>query len=239
MTDPHLLTGAYALDALDDIERAGVERHLRDCPECATEVAEFHEVGSWLADGVALPPPSELKARVLTQVRETRQESPAASAPPLRRAPRAVPRRPLLVAAAAVVLAGTASLGGIAWQNHQAAETAQLQASRIASVMTDPARTESSAQVAGGGTATVVAADGSAVFAAHDLTAPGKGKTYQLWVIGSPHDITSAGLLKLRDGDTQAWVADVAPGESLAVSVEPEGGSDQPTTTPVTNVPIA
>jgi anti-sigma-K factor RskA len=237
MTDPHLLTGAYALDALDDVERAGVERHLRDCPECATEVAEFHEVGSWLADGVALPPPPELKARVLAQVRETRQESPQAAPPP--RVRRAVPRRPLLVAAAAVLLAGSASLGGVAWQNHEAAESARLQASRITSVMTDPARTESSAQVAGGGTATVVAAGGSAVFAAHDLPSPGEGKTYQLWVIGAPDDIQSAGLLKLRDGETQAWVADVASGESLAVSVEPAGGSEQPTTTPVTNVPIA
>ena len=44
MSDPHLLTGAYALDALDDVERAGVERHLRGCAECAAEVAEFHEV---------------------------------------------------------------------------------------------------------------------------------------------------------------------------------------------------
>ena len=239
MTDPHLLTGAYALDALDDVERAGVERHLRDCPECATEVAEFHEVGGWLADGVALPPPPELKARVLAQVRETRQESPAGAAPSSRRVPRGVPRRPLLVAAAAVLLAGTASLGGLAWQSHEAADDARLEASRIASVMTDPTRTEASAQVAGGGTATVVSAGGSAVFAAHDLKSPGKGKTYQLWVIGAPKDITSAGLLELRDGDTQAWVADVGRGKSLAVSVEPSGGSKQPTTTPVTNIPIA
>jgi anti-sigma-K factor RskA len=237
MTDPHLLTGAYALDALDDVERAGVERHLRDCPECAAEVAEFREVGSWLADGVAQPPPPELKGRVLAQVLQTRQESPQPAPPP--RVRRAVPRRPLLVAAAAVLLAGAASLGGVAWQNYEAAESARLQASRITSVMTDPTRTESSAQVAGGGTATVVAAGGSAVFAAHDLRSPGEGKTYQLWVIGSPDDITSAGLLELRDGETQAWVAGVAPGESLAVSVEPAGGSDQPTTTPVTNVPIA
>ena len=238
MTDPHLLTGAYALDALDDIERASVERHLRDCPECATEVAEFREVGTWLADGVAVPPPPDLKGRVLTQVRETRQESPAAAVP-RSRAPRPLPRRPLLVAAAAVLLAGGAGLGGVAWQNYQAAEAARLQAARITQVVIDPDRTESAGQVSGGGSATVVAAGGAAVFAARDLPAVPEGKAYQLWVVATPDDIRSAGLLEVRDGVTQAWVANVSPGESLAVSVEPDGGSDQPSTEPVANIPIA
>src|SRR3954447_19413249 len=115
MTDPHLLTGAYALDALDDVERAGVERHLRTCAGCAAEVAELREVGTWLADRVATPPPPELKGRVLAQVRATRQEAPPATTHV--RMPRLAPRRPLLAAAAAVILAGGVGLGGVAWQN--------------------------------------------------------------------------------------------------------------------------
>jgi anti-sigma-K factor RskA len=234
MSDPHLLTGAYALDALDDVERAGVERHLRTCTECAAEVAELREVGSWLAERVAVPPPPELKNRVLAMAHETRQVSPPSPV----HLPRVGPRRLLAAAAAVVVLAGGVGLGTAAWQNHEAAQQARIEATRITDVLTDPARTESAAEIAGGGQATVVAADGSAVFAARDLPPAEPGKAYQLWVVGGDR-IRSAGLLDVEDGTARAWVTGVGPGSSLAVSVEPEGGSEQPTTTPITNVAVA
>ena len=31
MTEIHALSGAYAVDALDDLERAAFERHLGEC----------------------------------------------------------------------------------------------------------------------------------------------------------------------------------------------------------------
>jgi anti-sigma-K factor RskA len=235
MSDPHLLTGAYALDALDDVERAAVERHLRGCSECAEEVAEFREVGSWLAGRVAAAPPPEMKDRVLALARETRQVSPPTGHV---RLPRVGPRRLLVAAAAAVVLAGGVGLGNAAWQNQQDAEQARLQATRITDVVTDPARRESVGRIAGGGAATVVAADGSAVFAARGLPPLPEDKTYQLWIVGGDH-IESAGLLDVENGATRAWVGDAPPGSSLAVSVEPAGGSEQPTTTPIANVPVA
>ena len=34
--DLHLLSGAYAVDALDDLERARFEAHLRTCADCRT-----------------------------------------------------------------------------------------------------------------------------------------------------------------------------------------------------------
>ena len=43
MTDVHALSGAYAVDALDDIERAAFERHLAACAECRAEVASLRE----------------------------------------------------------------------------------------------------------------------------------------------------------------------------------------------------
>ncbi len=36
MSDIHHLTGAYALDAVDDIERARFEQHLAECEDCRT-----------------------------------------------------------------------------------------------------------------------------------------------------------------------------------------------------------
>ena len=34
MSDIHALVGAYAVDALDDVERAAFERHLAECAAC-------------------------------------------------------------------------------------------------------------------------------------------------------------------------------------------------------------
>jgi anti-sigma-K factor RskA len=197
-------------------------------------VSEFLEAAGRLADRVASPPPPELKNRVLAMAHETRQVSPASSV----HLPRVGPRRLLAVAATVAVLAGGAGLGTAAWENHEDAQQARIEATRITDVLTDPNRTESAAQISGGGQATVVAAGGSAVFAARDLPAAQPGKTYQLWVIGG-NRIRSAGLLPVEDGAARAWVTGVSPGSSLAVSVEPDGGSEQPTTTPITNVAVA
>lgn len=43
------LLGAYALDAVDEDERALVEEHLRSCARCRAEVAEHREVATMLA----------------------------------------------------------------------------------------------------------------------------------------------------------------------------------------------
>ena len=57
MSDIHALSGAYAIDALDDIERAQFERHLAECAECRAEVGSLREAGGLLAEAVATAPP--------------------------------------------------------------------------------------------------------------------------------------------------------------------------------------
>ena len=49
MSDMHPLSGAYAVDALDDLERARFERHLAECPDCTAEVASLREAAAMLA----------------------------------------------------------------------------------------------------------------------------------------------------------------------------------------------
>ena len=39
--DIHALSGAYAVDAVDDLERAMFERHLAQCGTCRAEVDTF------------------------------------------------------------------------------------------------------------------------------------------------------------------------------------------------------
>src|SRR5206468_3199328 len=47
--DVQELLGAYALDALDADEADAVELHLRDCPRCRAEVADYRETAALAA----------------------------------------------------------------------------------------------------------------------------------------------------------------------------------------------
>ena len=53
MTEIHALSGAYAVDALDDLERAAFERHLAECAECQAEVASLREAAAMIAETMA------------------------------------------------------------------------------------------------------------------------------------------------------------------------------------------
>ena len=243
MPDLHMMSGAYALDALDDIERAGYERHLRSCGSCAAEVIEFQESTVFLAERVALEPPAYLRARVLAEASRIRQTSAGCRARPARGTSL---RRLVGVAAAGLVIAGAAGLGGVAWQGHQAADQAQIaadaaadRAAELTRVMTDPSRLEAVKQPSVGGTATVVAAQGKAVLATNAMPTAGAGKAYQVWVIDKTATIRSAGLLSLKGGSGQSLVPGVTKGDTVAISVEPESLSEQPTTTPIVLIKVA
>ncbi|HEY9395441.1 MAG TPA: zf-HC2 domain-containing protein, partial [Nocardioides sp.] len=49
--DIHALSGAYAVDALDDIERARFEEHLAVCADCRDEVASLRDT-TWMLGGL-------------------------------------------------------------------------------------------------------------------------------------------------------------------------------------------
>ncbi len=241
MPELHLLTGAYALDALEDVERAGFERHLRSCGNCAAEVIEFQEVAARLSGRMQLAPPERLRFQVLSAANRTRQVCPPGWTP-LRRPSL---RRVLATACAAALIAGSAGLAGVAWRGHQAARDAVFAADRaghratqVADVMTDPQRSEVVQLIPSGGTATLVAARGTAVLVTRDLPALPSTKTYQVWLFDTK-GVNSVELLKLRAGGGQSLVTGVQAGSSVAVSVEPAGGSRQPTTSPVLNLLVA
>ena len=64
--DPHELTAAYALDALDPEEAEAYERHLSQCEECREQLAELNETAAALAFGTAAPaPPARLRGSIL------------------------------------------------------------------------------------------------------------------------------------------------------------------------------
>jgi anti-sigma-K factor RskA len=76
------------------------------------------------------------------------------------------------------------------------------------------------------------------VFATSALPTLPSGKQYQVWLIKKDQTILSAGMLGLKDGSGQSLVTGVNNGDAVAVSVEPTGGSRQPTTDPIVAVPV-
>ncbi|QTE29470.1 anti-sigma factor [Pengzhenrongella sicca] len=235
-TDARDLLGAYALDAVDDIERRAVDRLVATDPAAAHELAGLTATAAMLGAAVAARPPADLRAAVLAEAARTAQVSrPAAagargSGASARRP--GVPRRTVWLAVAATAVGAALIPSGLAWQQAQQTQRAQEQARAVADLLADPQARLVRSEVTGGGTAVAVLAADSALFSASGLAEPGDGKAYQLWVL---HDgaAASAGVLADDDGQVRAIAADFAPGDSLAVTVEPAGGSTQPTTDPL------
>jgi hypothetical protein len=101
--DPEQVAG-LALDPTDG--PADVREHVETCPECAGLVAAFTGVRRRAGADALVPPPAELRARVLAQVRS---EAPPVSLP---RAEAARRRRvPLWLAGVAAALALLAGVG--------------------------------------------------------------------------------------------------------------------------------
>lgn len=234
--DIHTLTGAYALNALSDDERAAFEDHLAQCEACRGEVAELRETAARLGSAVAAPAPPGLKATVLEQVQRTRQLPPqGGQVIPLRR--RSWPTRLTAAAAAAAVIAAVL-LGAQVINLNRDLDEANQQLSQLSStqaavtdVLTAPdARVVASVRGETAAAVVISRETGKLAFVPRRMPAPEPGRTYQLWLI-TPHSVHSAGLLGEA---TQPVVADtVANTRQVGVTIEPAGGSPQPTTDPV------
>ena len=74
--DIHGLLGAYAVDAVDDVERARFEAHMAGCAQCRDEVASLRAAANELTlVSVAAPPPS-LRASILREISSVRPLPP-------------------------------------------------------------------------------------------------------------------------------------------------------------------
>ncbi|MFR9799429.1 anti-sigma factor domain-containing protein [Streptomyces sp. MS06] len=245
--DPHSLAAPYALDALEPAERVRFERHLDGCSRCTGEARRLAEDAVRLAWTAAAPPPPELRDRVLSAVRATPQEAPGArqhALPPHSRGTRQrsarsrAPRpRPLAVpfatatAAAALVVAALFAVQADRTQGRLDAERARSDG--IAEVLAAPdARAATGSDDRGHALSVVASAEtGSAVVTLSGYGDPPPGRVRQLWLVRPGARPRSLGLL---DGDTPLVATGLQQtATSLAVTVEPDGGSLQPTGQPV------
>jgi anti-sigma-K factor RskA len=242
--DLHALSGAYALDALEPgSECDRFTRHLSRCQSCAIEVRGFREVATAMAFAAAAEAPAGLRDRVLTAAARARQLPPEVTTHARARRGRSwrpwVPWLSGVVAAASIVVA---VLFGLA-QAHTQDELSQVRAQNeaISMLLSSPQVTLLSQATTKGGVATVVlsAARHQLAVLTSGLPALPPGRVYQLWLIGKT-TTTSAGLLPAaKAGQTAPVLASrVVKGDTLGLTVEPAGGSAQPTTTPILALPL-
>jgi anti-sigma-K factor RskA len=214
--DLHDLTAGYALDALDPDERARYEEHLASCERCRDELQGFWQVAGALGRAAGGPtPPASLRERILEQAGDERP-----NVVPLRRRITA----PVLASAAAVAAVVAVALG--IWSLGLSRDLDD--ANSVLAVLSDPnARVHESAD---GEANLVVTPTGRAALVVRMLAPAPAGKDYEIWVFedGVPQ---RAGLFE-RPGVTMLS-RKVAPGQTVAVTLEPDGGVDAPTSDPL------
>jgi anti-sigma-K factor RskA len=211
------LLAAYALDALSPDEASAVERHLEGCRRHDAELRELREGVAAIALAAAgREPPPELRARLLAAF-----EAEAVAAPvPLRPAERMRIWRPTTTfayAAAAVLIVALAGL--LAW-NIVLQTGGDGGGERLVRVFSGEA----------GQGRLVYVEDERAGLLELDLEAQPAERTYQAWAIYGESPV-SLGLVPSEG--VAAFRADLGGASAVAISVEPAGGSAQPTSDPV------
>ena len=77
----HALSGAYAIDALEDDERDAFEHHLARCEDCRHEVASLQEAAALMTIETQVAPPPGLRDRLLADVAQVRPLPPTTPRP--------------------------------------------------------------------------------------------------------------------------------------------------------------
>lgn len=239
--DVHLLTGAYVLDALDEVERRQFERHLAQCPECTQEVAGLRATAARLGLAVSEEPPPGWKQQVLAKISQVRQDPPRTPGAGLRereRDGRTLALR-LVSAAAAVAVAVAAGLGVVVVSSQQQLNAARgaltqvhAQQGGVAELLSAPDLRTVPAQNGKGSVLISQRLNRGMVLLSGMPDQPATS-TYQAWAIadGIPR---SLGLLGPAGTSAAPLVFDgLQSVQRIAMTVEPAGGSVQPTTTPV------
>lgn len=285
--DIHALSGAYAVDALDDAERARFERHLAGCSACQAEVDSLVAAASELSVLTEVAPPSSLRAKVLADIATVRPlppftapkdeasdnaTVPASGARSETTSPRTTggagePAGPAATEVTTEAQPGQADelaarrtrRGGFTrgWRMVVAAATVAVlavagftvwrqvgkdpQQAIADQVLAAPDATRYGKRLPDGATATIVRSTSleKAVLITSGMPQPPSGKVFQLWLEDATGHMTSAGLMPTGGDKVVVLAGDATHSKAAGVTVEPPGGSDQPTSAPVALIPFA
>lgn len=246
MEDTHTLVAAYVLDAVDDLERVAVDRHLRACETCRAEVDELREASARLAATAWSVPPPRLRDSVLASIATTRQVAGVSPAAP---SATVAPRRSRLrsVSAAAVVVVAVGGAAGGAWvvQNQRVrderanVEAARADESLTRAVLAAPDLITREAALTGGGRVSVASSklNGAGVVMLTADAAPPRGKIYQIWTIQG-RDATPVGSMVPGQSTNVQLVKGLPAANAVGVTVESGPGATVPAQPLVGSVPL-
>jgi hypothetical protein len=242
------LVAVHALGGLEEEERGELlremARHGTDCRECRTLVSEYSEAAGLLALTLQPEPvrPEEeerliLAARAHVEVAGEAQpemllEQPVAGHPSADAS--GGPSRTTRWVAAVAVAASIAAIGGAV--GYAVAPRTPVAESRFIAFVSRPGTRIASFPARGGESLAVAFHPGAAQgwVIGSNIARPAGGRVYELWFrAGATGPMRPAGTF-VPSGGTVLSPATVGPGfDTLAVSIEPAGGSKQPTTQPV------
>ena len=250
--DPRIeeLLPFYALDALSDEERQLVESYLAEHPEVREQIGDLQSATAALPYAVTPVEPQRrlkdaLMARVAVDQRSSPSEQKQTSVPRQNRWANLFPAFSFAVATVAVIWAvilniqlsqlrrEVSTLGDalVAQSNSLEQINAKLPQTPVSDVVTISLKGTQARPQAQGQLIADPKSD-SAVMVITGLSQLEAGKTYQVWLIdaGGPK---SAGLLTV-DAHGQGMLivssdSQIGSFQALGISIEPDGGSPQPT----------
>lgn len=228
MTDIHnqinSLIAAYAMGAVPAEEIPAIRAHILTCDECFEEAESYASALAVLAESVdPVPLSKDFTDRVLEQAVGGR--TPEAS-----KGRKWLPQLRSISVGAAIVVTIVASIlmGNSYLDSREREREYQLV---VMALVHDP--NALSLGGPGGAEGVIASTDSGAIFVALDLGEAPSGTEYQLWLMkdGVPvpdttFDVTDAVVIVETDRSIDGY-------DGAAVTVEPEGGSEQPTTDPV------
>ncbi len=249
--DPRIeeLLPFYALDALTEEEKELVDVYLAEHPEAREQIRDMESAAAALPFGIAaVEPPAHVKEALMTRVAADAKARSAAPVVGARRGWRVENLfRSLSLAAAAIAILWAVVLNAqvarlrdeiVALNERLAAQSESLQQIHSNLPQTHPSNvitvslqgTEVQPQVQG---QLIADPNGqSAVLVLAGLPPLEAGRTYQVWLIngGAP---VSAGLLSVNENGQAVFIvaseSEIGSFQALGISIEPEGGSLQPT----------
>lgn len=248
----------YALGSMPAAEAKRVREHIDSCAECAREYALLAPAAAAIAasastEGDASTCPSTLlKPRIMQAIQaQARPPAPSNVAQLPSRSARPPVWPAYLVAAACFVIALISSMWNVALigQLKQAQGELASVTSRSTSLARDLAgeratvadMVDSNAKHYASGDDEVVASGSRLYLAMRSLPEPPRGKVYQAWTLAKGAKRVAPSSTFVPDGRGVAVIplaVDARNTAAVAVSVEPEGGSKQPTTKPILLVPL-
>jgi anti-sigma-K factor RskA len=229
------LLPAYALGSLDLDEASRVEEHLLSCMICRAESNNFQNVAEQLSFSVPVAvPPSDLKDQLLRRVQASQTDTSVSVRTPWR--PWLERLLPLWGLASLCLIVTLAGFNLLLWQrlNHLELNTAPGEMRAV------PLRPSDAASRATG--FVIISADGdSGALIVDGLPPLDEKRQYQLWLIRDGQ--RTSGAIFSTDEKSYGGTRIRAPGSLLEysavdITIEPAGGSPQPTGVKVLGGPL-